>query len=576
MSPHIWEDPDSGFDSGNAIAIDSSGNIYVAGETQSLDFPTTTGAYNTSGGGFVSKFNGDLTNLLASTYLGVSIDAITIDTEENIYVAGDDTVSKLNGDLTSLLASKSLSGGSINAIAIGAGGNIYVTGYTNSADFPTTSGAYDTSFNGGDGDAFVSKLGGDLTSLLASTYLGGYYGDQANAIAIDSWGNIYVTGWTWSSDFPTTPGAYDTSFNGDDAFVSKLNGALTSLLASTSLGGSDNDQVNSIAIDSGGNVYVAGYTYSRDDFPTTPGAYKTSFCSDYDSGDCRAENVGFVSELNGDLTNLLASTYLGGDDSNTYANSLAIDSSGNICVASYYQSTIGYESYVSVEKLNGDLTSLLASAYLGGSSSEHGNSIIAISIDAWGNIYVTGYTNSADFPTTSGAYDTSFNGGYGDAFVSKLSGDLSLLASTYLGGTGDGRDSGNAIAIDSGGYVYVTGSTGSTNFPTTIGAYDTSFNGYDFDVFVSKLNSDLTTLLSSTYLGGTGSDAGNAIAIDAGGNIYVAGDDTVSKLNGDLTSLLASKSLSGGFYQCYSHRLRGICLCDWLGFKKLSHNPWCL
>ncbi|MBE7445935.1 MAG: SBBP repeat-containing protein [Planctomycetia bacterium] len=217
----------SGFDSGNAIAIDSHGNIYVAGETQSSDFPTTTGAYNTSGGGgFVSKFNGDLTSLLASTYIGVSISAIIIDTEGNIYVAGGDTVLKLNGALTSLLVSKSLSGGSISSIAIDTGGNVYVAG----------------------GDT-VSKFNGDLTSLLASKSLSG---GTISAIAIDAKENIYVTGWSWSSDFPTTQGAYDTSFNGsDDAFVSKLNGDLTSLISSTYLGGINDDRASSIAIDSG-------------------------------------------------------------------------------------------------------------------------------------------------------------------------------------------------------------------------------------------------------------------------------------------------------------------------------------
>lgn len=408
-------------DYGYSLAIDSDKNIFVAGYTMSSDFPTTTGVYDVSYSDsdiFVSKLNGDLTRLIASTYLG--------GTAEDY----------------------------VRSIAIDSFKNIYVTGQTSSSDFPVTSDVFDT-LKTGSSDAFLVRLSGDLTRILASTYLGGSSDDHAHAIVLDPGGiNIYVTGRTLSSNFPTTPGAYDTSFDDGDAFVSKLNWNLTHLLASTYLGGTDNDYGASIAIDSERNIYVSGETWSSD-FPTSIDAYDTSFNGGF--GDV------FISKLDRDLTHLLASTYLGGttDDS---AHSITIDSRGNI--------------------------------------------------------YVTGQTESLDFPTTPGAYDTSFHNG--DAFVSKLNWNLThLLASTYLGGADD--DVGNSIATGSGGYIYVAGYTGSSDFPTTPGSYTTS-KGVFFDAFISKLSSDLTSLIASTYLGGYYRDIARSIALDPGGNIYVAGE----------------------------------------------------
>jgi len=192
-------------------------------------------------------------------------------------------VSKFNGDLTSLLASTFLGGSAyeeFGAIALDSSGNIYVSGRTSSSNFPITAGAYDTLYNGG-GDAFVSRLNGDLTGLLTSTYLGGGYDDICYSLAVDSDRNLYMAGFTYSPDFPTTVGAYDTSFNSvssgyPDVFISKINGDLTNLLASTYLGGIGEDHAYGITRDSGGNVYVVGGTFSLD-FPTTPGAYDTSF-----------------------------------------------------------------------------------------------------------------------------------------------------------------------------------------------------------------------------------------------------------------------------------------------------------
>ena len=461
----------SNYDDGFSLALDASGNVYVTGYTESSNFPTTSGAYNTSYNGGVDVF-----------------------------------VSKLNSGLSSLLASTFLGGSGLDigySLALDTSGNVYVTGWTLSTDFPTTSGAYDTSQNVSY-DVFVSKLNGGLTSLLASTYLGGSDADYAKSLVVDSNGNLYVIGYTQSSDFPTTTGAYDTSSNNYDMFISKLSGDLTSLYASTYLGpfGSAGYTGTSMAmaIDSVGNIYVTGITTSSD-FPTTVDAYDTS-ANDTNYGD------GFVSKLNNNLTNLLASTYLGGSGYDT-CTSITLDSSGNIYVtgetwSSDFPTTTGvYDntyngSYgdwnIFVSKLNGDLTNLVASTFLGISS--YGAYVryisAVVSIDSSGSVYIAGHTQASDFPTTTGAYDNSHNGNYDDVFIAKLNDSLSsLFASTFLGGSSSGGEYPQSIAIDSNGNIYVAGITHSSDFPTTTGSYDTSYNGGG-DVFVSKLDGNLS------------------------------------------------------------------------------------
>ncbi|OOP54934.1 MAG: hypothetical protein AYP45_17610, partial [Candidatus Brocadia carolinensis] len=210
-----------------------------------------------------------------------------------------------------LLASTFLGGNDYDighSIALDTSGNVYVTGQTVSSDFPTTAGAYDTSMNLGAGDVFISKLDGGLTSLLASTYLGGHSFDAGISLTIDTSGNVYVMGVTGSSSFPITAGAYDISWNSfdyrvPDVFVSKLDGELTTLIASTFLGGDFDDYGYSIALDTRGNVYVTGQTVSSD-FPTTAGAYDTSTHL--------GVGIVFISKLNDELTSLIASTFLGG------------------------------------------------------------------------------------------------------------------------------------------------------------------------------------------------------------------------------------------------------------------------
>jgi hypothetical protein len=431
-------------DQAYSIVLDSSGNVYVTGYTGSSNYPTTTGTrHNGNSDVFVSKLSKDLRQLLASTFIGGS--------------GGDYSYS----------------------IALDGSGNVYVAGWTSSYNYPATSDAFLRGHSGGLSDVFVSKLSNDLSQLLASTFIGGSRNDEGQAIALDSSGNVYVTGFTTSSDYPTRPGAYDTQCGTDgecnrdyggvfypDVFVSKLSSDLSQLLASTFIGGSRWDMAYAIALDSSGNVYVTGYTYSSSsNYPTTPGAYSTSHSGGFDV---------FVSKLSSDLRQLLASTFIGGR--------------------------------------SGDV------AY-------------AIALDSSGSVYVTGYTMSSDYPTTPGAYDRqcgtdgTCNGDYSnpslpyfysDVFVSKLSNDLrQLLASTFIGG-GD-HDYGRAIALDSSGNVYVTGYTRSSDYPTTPGAYSTSYNGGYYDVFVSKLSNDLSQLLASTFIGGSDYEDGHAIAIDSSG-----------------------------------------------------------
>ena len=365
----------SGDDFGFSIAVDPAGNTYVTGRTNSANFPTTTGALDTTSNGaddaFVTKLDPTGASLVYSTYLGGSSTDVGY------------------------------------RIAVDPAGNAYVAGYTNSANFPTTPVAFDTTFNGGPLDAFVTKLNPSGASLVYSTYLGGGNEDVGQAIAVDPAGNVYVGGWTDSANFPTTVGAFDTTYSGNpggiisnyDGFVTKLNSIGASPVYSTYLGAGNPDWVYAIAVDTAGNAHVAGYTGSAN-FPTTPGAFNTSFNGgDYDA---------FVTKLN--------------------ATGAA---------------------------------PLLYSTYLGGSSTDL---ILGIAVDSAGNAYAAGRTNSANFPTTTGVFDTSHNGGL-DVFVTKLPPTgASLVYSTYLGGGGD--DYGAAITVDPAGTsACVTGSTNSAKFP---------------------------------------------------------------------------------------------------------------
>jgi hypothetical protein len=425
----------TGTDEAYAVAADAAGNTYVTGMTSSANFPGVAGGFDPSLGGirdaFVAKFRPDGTLAWAS-FLGGS---------------GDERG---------------------HGIALDAAGNVYVTGRTDSADFPTTAGSFDTTFNG-EVDAFVTKLT-THGALVYSTFLGGtgfeidqgfdIFSRRVGAVAVDAAGNAYVTGSTTSADFPTTAGAFQTANRGFfNAYVTKLNAAGSALVYSTYLGGSGGERGTGIAVDAAGNAYVGGEAHSMD-FPTTAGAFRTTLPG-------------------------------GGSD-------------------------------LFVTKLNAAGSGLVYSTYLGGSGSEDPG---RLALDAAGNAHVTGSTASFDFPVTPGAFQPEKAQNW-DAFVTKLNAAGSALVySTHLGGD-FGNDHGHGIAVDAGGRAYVSGRTFSATFPVA-DAFQPTRRGVS-DAFVTSLNPSGTALVYSSYLGGGNGGSlsredGYGVAVDARGTAHVVG-----------------------------------------------------
>ncbi len=357
--------------------------------------------------------------------------------------------------------------------------------------------------------------------LVYSTYLGGTAWDSGNGIAVDSGGRAHVTGRTFSSNFPTLS-AYDGNSNGDwEVFVCRFSTAGNTLEYSTYLGGSAYDAGSGIAVDAVGSAYVTGFTESSN-FPT-----QNAYDGSLNGGPFAPYDV-FVCKLSSSGNALVYSTYLGGS-SDDRGHGVAFDASGSAYVTgitgssnfpmqdAYDGSFSGGPYDVFVSKFSDAGNALVYSTYLGGSEEDIA---FGIAVDDGGSTFVTGRTLSSNFPTQN-AYDGSSNGDW-DAFVSKLSAvGNALVYSTYLGGAA--WDAGNGIAIDaSSGTAYVIGYTTSSNFPTQ-DAYDASFNGGDWDVFVTKFSDVGNVLVYSTYLGGSANDVGGGIAVDAAGSAHVTG-----------------------------------------------------
>ena len=436
----------SNFTNGWSIAVDISGHAYVTGATQSPDFPMANAIQSTKRGcpscydAFVSKFNPDGTALIYSTYLGGSID--------------DEA----------------------RGIAVDSVGNAYVTGTTTSADFPTVNAIQPTNHGGGcnkgsNCDAFVTKINAAGSTLVYSTYLGGSGGDSAFGIAVDETGNAYMTGVTYSTDFPTANPIQPAFHGTEDVFVTKINAVGSAFVYSTYLGGSSYDEGLGIAADSVGNAYVTGRTVSTD-FPIANAFQPTS----------RGSWDAFVTKITADGSAFVYSTYLGG----TYDD--------------------------------------------GGAG---------IAVDSAGNVYVAGTTSSPDFPTINAIQTTNR---FGDAFVTKMNAQgNALVYSTFLGG-GAG-DYGSGIAADSAGNAYVMGQTGSTDFPA-INAIQTKNGGHN-DAFVTKINSDGSAFMYSTYLGGTYNDYATGIAVDPAGTVYVTGSTQSGRFPHTIFALQQSPKGSG-------------------------------
>jgi uncharacterized protein (TIGR03437 family) len=403
-------------------------------------------------------------------------------------------VTKLSADGKQMVYSTILGGDGAEigiGAAIDAAGNAYIAGGTNSTNFPTTPGALRRtqpgSILGGDaGNCFVAKLNASGGALLYSTYLGGTQSESCTAIAVDAQGGAYVTGGTLSNDFPTTADVFQSRFRlpqaspGFDVFVSKLNPAGSALVFSTYVGGTGTDVPNGIAIDATG-IYVCGITNSASNWPLTQGAYRTTYGGQGGNPQLYPIGDGFVFKMRPDGSGLIYSTFLGG---------------------------------------NSD------------------DAAIAIAVDAQGNAYVAGNTQSPDFPVTAGAAQRTWRGGggqvdpgvgAGDGFLVKLNpAGTQAIYATLVGGSADDRPLSIALAPD--GTVWTVGNTLSTDFPVTPDAPQLTNRSVGEsgdlragDGFVSQFSVDGSRILFSTYLGGKAGDGLTGVSVLPGGSVVVSG-----------------------------------------------------
>ncbi len=519
-------------DTGRGLALDSDGNVYLTGSTCSANLPVVNGFQQTYGGdgghcsdtnggdAFVAKFSPTLSTLLYSTYLGGtgddSGDGIAVDSSGDAYVTGstcsgtsfpitpgafqtiygggsklceqnfgDAFVTELNPSGSALVYSTFLGGSGAdmgNAILLDASNNAYVLGTTCSANFPITAGAFQTTYDDAGtqcysptaGDAFMTKLNSTGTALIYSTYLGGSEGDIGWGLTLDSLDDAYVVGQTYSSNFPTTAGAFQTTCLGcskslTEAFVTMLNPSGTALIYSTYLGGSSGVEpcaacATGIAIDSSGDAYVSGLTSDATDFP---------------------------------LLNAYQSIYGGG----------------------------GHDAFVT--EFNPAGSALVYSTFLGGKGDDGAT---AIALDTAGNAYIRGNTASTNYPTTQDAFQGACSGGCKtgdyDFFLSELTPEDGLLYSTYLGGTLNdfGKSTQNLILSTAAPpMVYITGYSNSTNFPVTIDAYQQASGG-GYDAVLTEFTPGSNVTLNPTTLSfgdqnvGTSSTAMN-ITLENNGQI---------------------------------------------------------
>jgi hypothetical protein len=481
------------------VSVDATGNIYLTGTSCDVDYPVTAGALQSSGGsvgnalcytGIITKLDATASSIIYSTYIG----------SQNNLTSG------------------------IRILPVSGGGAL-VAGLTTATDFPTTAGAFETSAHGGTcaygpnllnkpcTDGFLLQLSNDGSSLVFSTLFGGNSSEIVSAMTVDPTGNVFVAGATSSPDFPTTSGTIDTAFGGGscqsglfacaDAFVVKFSSDGSKLLESTFLGGSDDDFASGVALDSTGNIYVAGGTNSVD-FPVSNGAFQTVHSAGANQPD------GFVVKLTPDMKTLTYGTYLGGT---------------------------GFDL------------------------------VLALKVDSTGAAYVTGSTGSTDFPTTAGSFQTSYAGPAtpfcdatidtsdfsqptcGDIFISKLNpAGSALVFSTYLGGSAP--DIAFNLGLDSSKNVWIMADTASSDFPYTADAYHSSSGQ---NVALVELSADGKSVLFATPLseGTAGQALALGLTIDSADDVYVAGQATIFSptpgtfTSGSNPSLFVAKFVTG-------------------------------
>ncbi|MBZ5609771.1 MAG: SBBP repeat-containing protein [Acidobacteriia bacterium] len=421
-----------GADQAYGLALDSDGNAYIAGITDSGQLQTTSGAFQTGFRGltdaFVTKLNRTLTAAVFTTYYGGSLNE------------------------------------GANGVAVDGDGNVFIAGTTQSSDLPTTPGSFQTTYRGGHGpfdpsimgDAFVAKFDKTGTKLIYATYVGGTQAETLFGLALDPFGNAIITGATLSDNFPISANAYQAFYHGNtDGFVAKLNSSGTDVVFSTFLGGRDRDGPERIATDAAGDIFIAGTTLSPD-FPTTPGAYQTAAA--------------------------------GGPD----AFAIKFDPQGN----------------------------LIFSTRLGSSALDQGRSI---AVDGGGNVYLLGQTEATSgFPITPGAAQAQYGGGISDGFIAKFDPTGSrLLYCTFFGGEGIEQD-GGVIVVDASGNAYVTQPSTSVKFPVTADALQPKSGG-GTDALIGVLNPSGTAFAYASFLGGSALDVVTALVLDRAQNLYLAG-----------------------------------------------------
>jgi PKD repeat protein len=458
------------WDSAGAVEVDDEGYLYISGDTDGSDFPTTAGSYQENHNNFrdifVMKMAADGATLVWSTFIG-------------------GTDSDTSSDL-----------------ALDAFGNVYVCGSSFSDNYPTTPGAFQTKTSG-HGDAVVSKLNPSGSRLLASTLVGGFWEDPAYSIAVDDSGNMYITGYTQSVDFPTTNGSHDVEADQFDAFVTKINSTATDLVYSTYLGGSGQDMGDSIVLDDNGSVYVVGNTWSTD-FPVSNDAFRIKSAGSAD---------GFVTKVEPNGTFLEASSYLGGQFFDE-AMGVALGSDGDVHVfgstlsddfpvtTGAFQTTHGsarvdYDAFAT--RMNWNLSMMRMSTFIGGDVEDL---CVDGALDREDNVIIGGTTTSTTYPTTPGAYQT-MKGAFSDAIITKLSANYTQLQySTHIGSV----DTDEGVAVTALGTLnaIIIGETFSDKFPVTPGSLQTKTAG-NRDAFVSMFSLDLVPPVAS---------AGSDVVID--------------------------------------------------------------